>query len=202
MGVVLGITGGVATGKTTVTELFRKLGARTVSADEIARQVIDVGMPAADEVAREFGPRVITPDGSIDRGELARIVFRDPEARRKLDAITHPRIIRILEERVRAFRESAAEGDVLAVEIPLLIECGLQWLVDKVIVVAAEQETQMSRLTTRGFSTEEASLRIAAQAPIEEKMRVADWVIRTDGDLDETERQVERVWEQVKGPVS
>lgn len=197
MGVVLGITGGIATGKTTVTEMFRKLGADVLSADEVARDVLAPGSPASEEVARRFGASVLASDGSIDRQALADVVFRDEEARETLNAITHPRIIAVLEERAKEFREPQGRPGVLVLEIPLLIECGLEHTVDKVVVVAAEQETQMSRLTTRGLTDEQARQRVAAQMPTSEKVQLADWVITTDGGLEDTRRQVDRIWKQV-----
>ncbi|MBI2843376.1 MAG: dephospho-CoA kinase [Armatimonadetes bacterium] len=200
MGVVLGITGGVATGKTTVAGMFRSLGAVTLSADEVAREVLAPGSPAVAEVIERFGQAVAAPGGGIDRSALADTVFGDEEALRDLNAITHPRIISILKERIEEFRRKSREGEVLAVEIPLLIECNLQRLVDYVVVVAAEQETQMSRLTTRGLSLEQARRRIEAQMPVREKLQYADWVVSTDAGLDDTARQVEQIWEQVGKP--
>lgn len=197
MGIVLGITGGVATGKTTVTEMFRELGAETLSADEIARDVLAPGSPAACEVVRRFGPSILAPDGSIDRRALGEIVFSDPEARGALNSITHPHIIAIMEDRIRRFRAATGCRGVMAVEIPLLVESDLTWLVNKVIVVAAEQETQMNRLTTRGLSIDQARQRIDAQIPIGEKLPLADWVVTTEGSLQETLRQVELIWRQV-----
>ncbi|HOM71526.1 MAG TPA: dephospho-CoA kinase [Armatimonadota bacterium] len=197
MSIVLGITGGIATGKSTVAEMFRELGAEVLSADEIARDVLAPGTPAANEAVRRFGNGILAPDGSINRRALGEIVFKDPQARVALNDITHPRIIEILEDRVNRFCEKAKEDDVLVVEIPLLVECNLSRLVDKVIVVAAEQDTQIHRLTTRGLSAEEARNRISAQMPIRQKIPLADWVIWTENSLEETLQQVMRVWEQV-----
>jgi len=200
MALVLGITGGVATGKTTVVEMLREMGARTISADEIAREVLSPGAPAAEEVAKRFGAAVLTPGGAIDRKALADIIFHDEKAREVLNSITHPRIIAILEERIREFRERAGEGEMLVAEIPLLVECDLLYLVDKVVVVAAEQHTQMSRLTTRGLSKEQAQERIEAQAPLSGKLALADWVVWTDKGLTDTRRQVARIWQEAGKP--
>ncbi|MEN6521409.1 MAG: dephospho-CoA kinase [Armatimonadota bacterium] len=194
MGIVLGITGGIATGKTTVTDMFRELGAETISADDVAHEVLAPGAPVIDELVERFGHSIIKPDGSIDRSALAEIVFKNPEDLAALNDITHPPIIEIIKARIREFRSRAGKCDVLAVEIPLLIECKLMGLVDKVIVVAAEQETQLIRLTTRGFSYDEALRRIAAQLPTSEKLHYADEVVRTDVSLEDTRQQVERVW--------
>jgi dephospho-CoA kinase len=207
MAVVVGITGGPATGKTSVMEMLGELGAETLSADGVAREVLAPGTPGAEQVALRFGSPVVAPDGSVNRRALAEIIFRDPEARQVLNAITHPQIIAILEERIQQFRAAAgpegtgAEGRrVLAVEIPLLVECNLARLVDKVIVVAAEQETQMRRLTTRGLSLDQARQRLAAQMSVAEKVSLADWVLWTDGSLEGTRREVRRIWEQVRQP--
>ena len=196
MSLVLGITGGIATGKTTVMEMFRDIGAQTLSADEVAREVLAPGTQAAEKVVERFGPSILAPDGSIDRKALGEIVFRDPKAREELNAITHPLIIARLEERIQEFRERAGEGEVLAVEIPLLVECNLARLVDKVVVVAAEQETQVRRLTTRSMSLDQARQRVAAQVPIKDKLPLADWVVWTDGTLEDTRQQVARIWEE------
>jgi len=200
MAVVVGITGGAATGKTTVMRMFAEFGAETVSADEVAHEVLAPATPAAEQVARRFGPSVIASNGSINRPALGEIIFRDPEAREVLNAITHPPIIAILEQRIRKFRRRARQREILAVEIPLLVECNLTRLVDKVVVVAAEQETQMHRLTTRGLSLDQARQRVAAQMPIGEKLPLADWVVWTERSLEDTRRQVAEIWEQVGQP--
>lgn len=191
---IIAVTGGIAAGKSTVTEMFRELGARTLSADEIARDVLAPGSVGLAEVVREFGEGMILPGGELDRKALAAIVFENPEAREKINAITHPRIIGAIEERIEEFRKEENERAVLVAEIPLLIECGMLGMIDKVVVVTAEQDEQISRLTTRGLSTDEACKRIAAQMPIEEKLRFADWVVRTDTSLDSTRSQVESIW--------
>jgi dephospho-CoA kinase len=198
MSIVIGITGGVATGKTTVMEMLRELGAKTLSADDIAREVLQPGTSESDEVVRRFGLAILDSKGRINRAALANIIFRDKKVREILNSITHPGIIAILEERIEKFRESAGEKDVLAVEIPLLVECNLSGLVDIILVVAAEQETQISRLKTRGLSDTQALERIAAQISLSEKTQAADWVIWTDVSLDDTGRQVRQVWDSVK----
>jgi len=198
MGIVLGITGGIATGKTTVTAMLRELGAETISADEVAREVLSPGSETVDELVRRFGDSILEPDGSVNRRRLGEIVFSNPEALSALNSITHPPIISILEARINEFRSRAGEHDVLAVEIPLLVECDLFFLVDKVVVVAAEQQAQIIRLTTRGLTNEEALERITAQMPLSKKLQFADEVIRTDTGLDDTKRQVEQLWKRVK----
>ena len=200
MAFVLGITGGIATGKTTVLGMFAGLDAHTVSADQIAREVLAAHTPAYRQAVEHFGQRILTDNGDIDRAALASIIFNDPEARKTLDGITHPPII----ERVRAiidcFRaDHPSPRDVLAVEIPLLFECGLEDMVDQVLVVSAEQETQVSRLTTRSAASRHQALRgIAAQMPLEEKLRRADRVIPNDGSLQSLEQAVKSVWDEIR----
>ena len=199
MAFVLGVTGGVATGKTTVVDMFAKLGANTLSADRIARDVLVKDTPAYHEVVRRFGRDTLAPSGEIDRAALASMVFSDPEARKALESITHPPIIRRLREAIDDFRaRHRSDRAVMVVEVPLLFECGLEQMVDEVLVVSAEQQTQANRLTTRNLSpTEGAARRIASQMPIEEKIRRADRVIANDGDLPSLERAVSDTWKEI-----
>jgi len=202
MAVVIGVTGSIGSGKSSVLEMFAELGAETASADAIAREVLGPGQPAANEVVAEFGPEIARAGGEIDRKKLADKIFRDPSARERLNRITHPRIIARIEEIVRDFRaRRGAEPDaVLAVEIPLLFECGLREMVDKVVVAAAEQETLISRLMSRdGLSREAAEERLSAQAPLSEKIKLADWVVWTDRSFEDTRRQVRHIFQQVSG---
>ena len=190
---VIGLTGGVATGKTTVARMFQDLGANVISADEVVHQMLAPGSQVWEQVRQEFGREVLLPDGNIDRSRLADVVFRDPGRRMRLEAITHPPVLEYLRKQSDCFRESG-EG-VLVLEIPLLIETGALDIVDKVLVVTAEQESQISRLENRySIRREEAIRRICSQLPLEEKVRHADWVISTEGTLESTKTQVERVW--------
>lgn len=190
---VVGLTGGVATGKTTVAWMFQDLGARVISADEVVHRMLERGSDLWRQVRQEFGEEVLTSDGNIDRVRLGDLVFRDKGKRTTLEAIIHPPVIEYLQREAECFRESA-QG-VLILEIPLLIEVGALHLVDKVLVVTAEQESQISRLEKRyGIGREEAILRISSQLPLAEKVRHADWVVSTEGTLDSTKKQVERVW--------
>lgn len=197
MATILGITGGIATGKSTVTAMFGDLGAQTLSADDVAHEILEPGSGAFEEVLQRFGRAIIASDGHIDRAKLGEIVFNDSEARKALNEITHPRIISALEHRIQEFRGNHPGGGVLVVEIPLLVECDLKYLVDKVIVVVAEQQAQLNRLTIRGISPDQASSRISSQMPLIEKVPLADWVITTDTSLEDTKRQVEVIWKEV-----
>jgi len=196
---VIGITGGIATGKSTVLRMFGELGAETLSADDLARQALAKGTEAYRETVERFGDGILTPDGEIDRSALGAIVFADESARQDLNAITHPRVISAIQRRIDEFRTNPPSPNaVLAIEIPLLVECGLEAIVDEVVVVSAEPATQVSRLTTRSrMSAEEARRRLAAQMPIERKIQHADRVIRNEGTLEELREAVRAAWEDV-----
>lgn len=195
-GIVAGLTGGIACGKSTVARMFAELGAAVVSADEISREIVAPGMPAWEEIRAEFGDAVLRPDGTLDRKRLGTIVFSDPAKRRRLEAITHPRIRQVMAERIAA--AAAAGGPVIA-EIPLLFESeASRSLVDVVIVVYADPETQLARLMGRDQLTREQALaRIEAQMPLSEKVKRADFVIDNGGDLERTREQVARIWSEL-----
>lgn len=190
---VVGLTGGVATGKTTIARMFQDLGAKVLSADEIVHRLIEPGTEVWKQIQQEFGREVVGPDGSIDRSKLGEVVFRDAEKRTRLEAIIHPPVLDYLRKEADSFRKS---GDgVLILEVPLLVEAGALPLVDKVLVVTAEQESQISRLQKRySISREAAVLRISSQLPLAAKVKYADWVISAEGTLESTRKQVERVW--------
>ena len=187
----VGLTGGIGSGKSEVTRRLAALGAYVVDADVLAREVVEPGTPGLAAVAAEFGAEVLRPGGSLDRDRLGAIVFADPAARARLNAIVHP-----LVGAATAERFAAAPADAIVVhDVPLLVEVGLAAAYDVVLVVAATPETQGSRLVrARGMSADEARSRIAAQAPLADKLAVADFVITNDGSLDDLDRQVQAVW--------
>jgi dephospho-CoA kinase len=189
---VLGLTGGIGSGKTVVGEMFARLGAEVIDADQLARDVVEPGQPALDEIVKRFDPEILLPDGRLDRRKLGRIVFADAAARAALNAITHPRIRERMDAAVTARRERAG---VLILDIPLLYETARTTPVEKVIVVWVDPATQIRRLLDRGGLTpEEARQRIAAQMPLDEKRALADHVIDNSGSLDATRRQVEALY--------
>lgn len=195
-GPVIGLTGGIATGKSTVARMFEKLGAVVVSADEAARRVVEPGEPALQEIREAFGDEVLAPDGTLDRRALGDIVFADEEARRRLEAITHPRI----RQQTKAEIDAAAEqGRTVIAEIPLLFESdGARAMVDKTIVVYVDEKTQEERLMVRdGWSRDQARARMASQLPLAKKAAMADWVIDNGGSLEETKNQVEDLWRKL-----
>jgi dephospho-CoA kinase len=190
-----GLTGGIATGKSTVAEMFREMGAAIVCADRLARDAVRKGEPARDEIVAAFGAEVLGPDGELDREEVGRRIFPDPEARRRLEAIVHPRVFAAMEDRIAEIgRENP--GSVAILDVPLLFESGMERRLRPIIVVYAPEATQRARLMARdGRSEAEARDRIAAQMSIEEKRRRADRIIDNGGSLDETRRQVAEIYE-------
>ena len=196
---VLGLTGGIATGKSLVARTFQELGAVVVDADELAHQVTAPGEPALEEIREAFGPQVFTPSGQLDRRALGRVVFGNAELRRRLEQIVHPRVRERLEEVVA--RLKATEVPLIVLEIPLLFETGepLLRLIDRVVVVTAPEAVQLQRLMARnGFTDEEARARIGAQMPLALKVARADYVIDNGGSPEETRRQVEHLWEALR----
>lgn len=192
---IIGLTGGIASGKTTVARLFEKLGAPVIDADQLAREVVEPGTEGLARIVDAFGAKVLNPDGSLNRAELGAVVFADPAARRILEGITHPAIRMLAEEKLQSLRE-AGTGTVFYVA-PLLIEAGITSRVHEVWVVYLDRETQLERLMARdGLSREAALSRIASQMPMEEKKRLGRVVIDNRGSREELEAQVLRLWEE------
>jgi dephospho-CoA kinase len=188
----LGITGGIASGKSAVAGMLREMGFRVIDADELGHSVIEPGTPAYDEIVREFGAGIIGADGRIDRGKLASVVFADAEKLKRLNAIVHPRVE---EEMVRQFSEWEKSGvtDAAFVEAALLVEAGYQKNLDGLVVAWCRPEQQLERLLARGMNELEARRRIAAQMPAEEKLKFATEKIDCSGSLEVTRRQVEEL---------
>jgi dephospho-CoA kinase len=184
----IALTGGIATGKSHVANRLRAAGVPIVDADVIAREVVAPGTPGLAAVVARFGPGILTPDGVLDRSRLGSIVFRDQRARRDLEAIVHP----VVRQRIDEFFDRLPADTPFAVaDIPLLYETGREDRFDKVIVVACTRARQVERVVARdGLTREEAERRVASQLPIDDKMKKADYVIRTDGTHAETDAQV------------
>jgi dephospho-CoA kinase len=188
---ICGLTGGVGMGKSTAAEFLRARGARVVDADELARQLVEPGRPALAEIQSAFGKNVIAPDGQLRRDELARIVFADAVARKKLEAILHPRIREGWLSQIEAWRN---ESQALAVAvIPLLFETQAEPHFDKIICAACSAANQEKRLSERGWTPQQIKQRIAAQMPVEQKIARADFVVWTDGAMDSHEEQIGRI---------
>jgi len=193
----VGLTGGIASGKSSVCDIFSRLGARVLDADIIAREVVKPGRPAWMKLRETFGLEFFHPDGSLNRRSLRRLVFRDPEKRRQLDEIVHPEVMRA----VREWLEAMGRGEphaVLLVDIPLLVEVGAVKGFDRVVLVFVKEEIQLARLMERDrLSLEEARKALEAQMPLREKLAFADYVVDNNGSLEETQLQVEAVWREL-----
>ena len=194
---LIGLTGGVGSGKSTVTEIFRELGAAVVDADEASHAVYEPGTRGYEDVVREFGQQIVR-DGRVDRVRLGRIVFEDADARRRLNAIVHPRVREWMAERTAEAAEGGAE--IVIQDVPLLYENRLEDLFSSVVLVYVPAEVQVKRLVEgRGLAEQRARAVIAAQMPIEEKRRRAHHVIDNGGTPEETRKQVEEFWAQMSG---
>jgi dephospho-CoA kinase len=194
---VIGLTGGIASGKSTVSRMFRDLGAAVIDADLVAREVVQPGQPALADIVQTFGPEMLLSDGTLDRKRLGALVFADAEQRRKLNGITHPRIAATVAARLEELRKQGAEQAIY--EAALIVENKLHQGLDGLIVVAIDEPTQIERILKRDELTKEEALsRIRAQAPLSDKVAVADWVIETSGILPATRKKVEKVWEEIR----
>lgn len=193
----VGLTGGVASGKSAVSAILRDLGAVVIDADQLAREVVARGTTGLAEVVAEFGEEVLTPDGDLDRPAVARIVFSDEAARRRLEQIIHPRVF----EEVARLEAEAPAGAVVVHDIPLLAESGRADSFDAVLVVDVDPETQVARaVRDRGWTEEETRARIATQATREQRLAVATHVIDNSGSLEDLRRRVEEVYALLAPP--
>lgn len=193
---LVALTGGIATGKTHCLNRFAELGARTISADHLARDVVAPGTPGLEAVARRFGPDVLDADGALNRARLAAIIFADQDARRDLEAIVHPAVYAAIREWAERER---MPGAILIADIPLLYETGREQDFDAVIVAACQPAQQLQRVMARdGLSDSEARQRIASQLPLEEKARRAGYVIDTSGSVEDTDRAIRQVWDALR----
>ncbi len=182
-------------GKSTVEQLLRQRGLPVVDTDILARQIVEPGQPALQDIQRIFGPRVVDEAGHLRRDELARIVFPDPNARQQLESVTHPRIRDLWVRQVETWR--AEQRSVAAVVIPLLFETGAEKNLDVTVCDACSPAAQHQRLKDRGWSADQIQQRIAAQWPIEKKVARSDFVIWTDGALEILGKQVDRIFNAV-----
>lgn len=189
---VVGLTGGIGSGKSHVAGYFADLGARVIDADQLARDVVERGTDGFDEVVAAFGDSVLR-NGDLDRHALAEIVFADKDAKRKLEEIIHPRVRRAFEESISSLKED----EILIYEIPLLVEAGAGERFDFVITVESEIETRRERLKKRGMFPSQIEARIQAQASAEARIAVANYVILNNSSEDFLLREVEHLWEDV-----
>ncbi|WP_159881569.1 dephospho-CoA kinase [Paenibacillus puerhi] len=192
----IGLTGGIASGKSTVAAMLVRRGALLVDADRIAREVVEPNTPVLAQVIERFGADLLLQDGSLNRKKLGEKVFGDPEALRDLEGLLHPPIRATMRERMSRYQEDHPDK-LVVVDIPLLYESGLQGMVEEVMVVYVPREVQLARLIARdGMSPEEAEKRLNAQMSIEDKKRMADIVITNTGSLEETEGQIDAFWKE------
>lgn len=195
----VGLTGGVASGKSTVSEILRELGAVVIDADQLARDVVAKGTPGLAAVVEEFGPEVLTDDRELDRPAVGRIVFTDEAARKRLEGIVHPLVF----EEIARLEAAAPEGAVVVHDIPLLAESGRADSFDAVIVVDAPAELQVERMTRdRGWTQEDAESRMAAQASREDRLAIATYVVDNTGSLEELRTRVQEVYAELAPPAN
>ncbi|MEH7458693.1 dephospho-CoA kinase [Bacillus pseudomycoides] len=192
MTVVIGLTGGIASGKSTVSQMFRELSIPVIDADIIAREVVEQGKPAYNKIVEVFGKEILQADGELDRPKLGSIVFHNEEKRLQLNGIVHPAVRKEMNDQKDMYIKEGMQAVVL--DIPLLFESKLTNLVDQILVVAVAPSTQLERLMKRnGFSEEEAKARIDSQMPLIEKVTLADKIIHNDGTITETKAQLQRI---------
>ena len=191
----VGLTGGIGAGKSEVSRRLARYGAIVVDADAIAREVVEPGTDGLAEVVAAFGREVLLPDGGLDRARLGDVVFGDPEARRRLNAIVHPRV----GQRMTELDQAAGPDAIVVHDVPLIAENGRSDAYDMVVVVDAPPRTQIERLTrSRDMTREQAQARMAAQASREQRLAIADIVIDNSGSLAELDRQVGDLWAQLR----
>lgn len=194
----VGLTGGIATGKSTVARMFAARGAAVLDADELVRELQYPGMPVYNAIVEAFGTVILKEDGTIDRKSLGEMVFRDAKLRKRLEAIVHPALISAVEQRVVELRTQGVP--ICVVELPLLIEAESEHRFDWVVVVIAPEDLQVARLMAdRGLTREEALARIRSQMPLQEKVKQAHFVIENSGDRWETERRVQEIYDVLLG---
>jgi dephospho-CoA kinase len=190
----VGLTGGIASGKSTVAQMLVELGAHLVDSDQLARQAVEPGSPGLEEIVAAFGPGVLGPDGDLDRRGLRELVFADPVARARLNAIVHPRVRELMDRELDHWR-AADPGGVVLVDVPLLFESGWAGRFAAVVLVYVPRAVQIQRLMRRdGVSRPEAEAALAAQMDIEQKRGLAHFVVDNSGPITDTHSQVRAVW--------
>lgn len=195
-----GLTGGISSGKSTVLKIFKNFGCKTIDADEIAHQLTTPGTKALREIVKKFGQEVLNRKGTLNRKRLAEAIFRDRQKRKSLNVIMHPKIIAEMKKRIKGVQKLTAQSrrKIVLVDMPLLFEAKLEYLVDKIILVYVPQKIQIERLQRDdNLTLKEARARISAQIPLYKKKKYADYVI--NGDLDSTSlrKQVESVYKEL-----
>ncbi|HHY03867.1 MAG TPA: dephospho-CoA kinase [Thermoanaerobacterales bacterium] len=194
---VIGLTGGIASGKSTVSMYLKSKGAVIIDADKIARQIMQKGKPAWNEIILHFGKDILTDKNEIDRKRLGKQVFSDKRKLSLLNSITHPKIINEIEKQLKNFEKN--NKSVVVIDAPLLLETGLDVLVDEVWLVVVDEQTQLKRLISReeDLGVDEAYARIKSQMSLQDKKKLADRLIDNSGTIGETKEQLDKIWEEV-----
>lgn len=196
--VVVGLTGNIGSGKSTVSRRLAQLGAQVIDADLVARDVVAPGTEGLARIISEFGTEVLNEKGELDRAGMASIVFKNAEARARLESIIHPEVNRVVDSCISEYRKGRRSPPALVIEVPLLIESGMDSMVDEIWVVTTDPESQVKRVMARsGLSREDVLKRIKAQMSQEEKCRYAHRIIDNSGPLENTHSQVDSIWNQI-----
>ena len=191
--IVVGLTGGISSGKSTVLNYFKKLGAKTLDSDKIARDVVQKGNPALKEIVKKFGKEFLKKDGTLDRRKFGKLIFENKAKRKELEKIVHPRIIEVYKKNIKSLKSR-----VLVIDIPLLFEVRLQNLVDQIITVWVPRNVQIRRMIKKwGLKKEEAICRIQSQWPLEQKKKLSDFIIDNSNSLQETKKQVDALFKKI-----
>ena len=199
--VVIGVTGSVGTGKSTVAKMFQELGTMVLDADVMAREAMEPKRLAWRRIVEAFGGQVLNEDQTLNRTALARLVFSDPQARQRLEHIIHPQVLRRIKQQLHRVTRRPRMVPAVVLDVPLLVEVGAQALVNVLVVVVAPPEVQRERLTKKyGWTAEEITQRIEAQLDVSAKAALADYVVDNADGLEHTRRQVRQIWHQVVTP--
>ena len=194
---IVGLTGGIVSGKTTVAQIFEELGAKIIDADKIAREIVRPHQKAWNKIIEFFGVDILKKNQEIDRKKLAQIVFSDKEKLNLLNRITHPEIIAIIKKQIRQIKNNSIGDVICIIDVPLLFEAHMEHMMDRIIVVYLNQEEQVKRLSVRdGLKRLDAMKRIESQIPMEEKVHLADYVIDNCLTPEHTKKQVLQIWEK------
>lgn len=196
---IIGLTGNIGSGKSTVAKFLKEQGAKVIDTDQVARAIVEPGKPALRKIAENFGSDVLNNDGSLDRQALAKIVFNDPAARRKLNAIMHPLITREIKKEILCYKKNRGHNaPALVIEVPLLFETGMEGLMDEIWLVTVDKPVQIQRIMNRDHVSEEhARQRIASQMPQREKIKKSHKTINNSKSLEHTYQQIVTLWKKV-----
>jgi len=195
---IVGLTGGIVSGKTTVTQIFKRLGAKIIDLDEIAREIVNPQQKAWKKIVQNFGVEILKDNQEINRKKLAKIVFSNQEKLNLLNQITHPVIIEVMKKQLNQISNQTTGDVICLIDAPLLFEAHIEHMMDKIIVVYINEKEQMTRLLQReGLSKDDAIKRIRAQMPIDDKVHLADYVIDNSFSLEQTKEQVFQLWREL-----